>query len=145
MSTPSPVQWQRREDIVAALQFKRIAVVGLSPNPSRDSNEVARYMLAHGYEIVPVNPNASDILGLPCYPSLRDIPEPVDIVDVFRDSSAVPGIVEDTLNIGAPFLWLQLGVIHIEAVKAAASGGVRCIVDRCIKVEHVRHLASKND
>ena len=123
-----------------ALDCKRIAVVGFSPNPLRASHYVGYYMMRHGYEVVPVNPREETILGLTCYPSVADIPEPVDVVDVFRDPSAVPAIAEEAVASGARYLWLQYNVISPEGVAIAEAGDMSCIVDRCIKVEHARYL-----
>ena len=122
------------------LASKRIAVVGFSPNPLRASHYVGYYMMRHGYEVVPVNPREETILGLTCYPSVADIPEPVDVVDVFRDPSAVPAIAEEAVASGARYLWLQYNVISPEGVAIAEAGDMSCIVDRCIKVEHARYL-----
>ena len=133
--------YQNEDDIVAALRGQRIAVVGLSSNPARASNDVAHYMLQQGYDIVPVNPRETSVFGLPCYPSLEDIPDPVQVVDVFRASDAVPDIAAQTVAIGAPFLWLQLGVISAEGVDIARAGNVRVIVDKCLKIEHARFRA----
>ncbi len=126
--------------IKAALATKRIAVVGFSPNPLRASHYVGYYMMRHGYEVIPVNPMEDTILGLKSYPSVADIPDPVDVVDVFRDPSAVPEISEHAVANGAKFLWLQYNVISPEGVAIAERGGMQCIVDRCMKVEHARYL-----
>ena len=126
--------------IRGALAKKRIAVVGFSANTLRPSHYVGYYMMRHGYEVVPVNPREREILGLTCYPSLADLPEPVDVVDVFRDPSAVPTIAEEAVAMGAAYLWLQYNVISPEGVAIAEAGGMACIVDRCIKVEHARYL-----
>jgi uncharacterized protein len=114
-----------------------IAVVGLSPRPERPSHDVAAYMRAHGYRIVPVNPGATQILGETCYPSLSDIPFAVDIVDVFRRPSAAPQIAEEAVRIGAKALWLQVGVISMEGAAIAGRGGLTVIMDRCLKVDHM--------
>lgn len=124
--------------------YKNIAVVGLSPNPYRPSHFVAIYMHAEGYNIIPVNPAASEIMGRKCYPSLRDIPEPVDIVDVFRKPSDVPPLVDDAIAIGAKVLWLQLGVIHEEAARRAQAAGLQVVMDKCIKIEHARFFGGLN-
>ncbi len=113
-----------------------IAVVGLSPDPERDSYEVAAYLQAHGYRIIPVNPNAAEILGERCYAALRDIPEPVDLVDVFRRPEATPAIAAATVAIGAKALWLQLGIVNNEAAAIARAGGVDVVMDRCTMIEH---------
>jgi predicted CoA-binding protein len=119
---------------------KTIAVVGLSPKPDRPSYEVAAYMQAQGYRIIPVNPRATEILGEKCYPSLSDIPIAVDIVDVFRQPDAVPEIAEEAVKIGAKALWLQLGVISLEGAEIAERGGMKVIMDRCLKVDHMALL-----
>ena len=121
----------------ALLQDTRtIAIVGLSPNPQRPSNEVARYLRAAGYTIIPVNPACDEVLGERCYASLREIPGPVDLVDVFRRAEDVMPIVEDTIAIGARALWLQLGVVAPEAALRAADAGLKVVMDRCTKIEH---------
>ncbi|MBB3114417.1 putative CoA-binding protein [Paenibacillus phyllosphaerae] len=112
-----------------------IAVVGLSDNPDRTSYMVSAAMKAKGYRIIPVNPNAESILGETCYKSLKDIPEKVDIVNVFRRSEHTPPVAEEAVAIGAKVLWLQLGIHHDEAVHIAQNGGLKVITDRCIKVE----------
>jgi len=117
---------------------QRIAIVGLSSKPDRPSYNIARYMLDHGYEIVPVNPNEDEVFGRPAYARLTDIPGPIDIVNVFRRKSGVPDTVRGAIAIGAPTLWLQLGVIHEDAAAAAAAAGLTVVVDRCILVEHAR-------
>ncbi|MGC8898228.1 MAG: CoA-binding protein [Bacteroidota bacterium] len=117
---------------------KTIAVVGLSDKPERDSYIVAEYLLNNGYTVFPVNPKATSILGMQTYPNLRSVPHSIDIVDVFRRPEAVPPIVDETIEIGAPILWLQLGVINEEAAQRALSHGITVIMNRCIKIEHNR-------
>lgn len=135
-----PVRYQDPETIRAVLhEAKTIAVVGLSPNPGRPSHDVARYLQAQGYRIVPVNPTEQEILGEPCYASLSDIPFPIDLVDVFRRPEYVPAIAEEAVKIGAKALWLQFGVISPEGEEIAERGGLRVVVDRCTKVEHMRY------
>jgi len=124
----------------ALTEAKRIAVVGLSPKPERDSNMVARYLQAHGYEIIPVNPVLDQVLGVKAYPDLASIPGPVDMVDVFRRSEFVPPIAQQAQDIGAKVLWLQLGVIHGQAAAAAREAGLLVVQDACLKVEHHRLL-----
>ena len=119
---------------------RTIAVVGLSPNVLRPSNFVGFYLQRHGYRIVPVNPRESEILGERSYPSLTEIPFPVDIVDVFRAPDAVPGIAREAVEIGARALWLQFGVISPEGAEIAERGGLTVVMDRCMKVEHARHI-----
>jgi len=119
-------------------EHRRIAMVGLSPNEQRPSNSVARYLLAHGYTVIPVNPGQREILGLECHPSLDAIPTPVDMVDVFRSSADVPPIAAAAVRIGARSLWLQIGVINEAAAQQAAAAGLDVIMDRCPKIEHQR-------
>jgi uncharacterized protein len=117
-----------------------IAVVGLSSNPLRASYFVGYYLKRHGYQVIPVNPRETEILGEKCYPSLTDVPVHVDVVNVFRAPDALPGIARDAVAIGADALWCQFGVINAEGAKIAEDGGVTVIMDRCIKVEHARYL-----
>ncbi len=131
--------FQQLHDIKGALAQRRIAVVGMSPKPHRDSHSVAVYMQQQGYEIIPVNPRETQILGLTCYPSIEAIPQPVGLVDVFRASEAVPEIALQTVAAGIPYLWLQLGVISNQGAQIASDGGVRVIMDRCLKIDHAQH------
>ena len=117
-----------------------VAIVGLSPDPLRPSNFIGFYLQRHGYQIVPVNPREPQILGEKSYPSLRDVPFPVDVVDVFRRPDAVPDIAREAVAIGAKTLWLQFGVISPEGARIAEEGGLGVVMDRCMKVEHARHL-----
>ncbi|HKX00523.1 MAG TPA: CoA-binding protein [Bryobacteraceae bacterium] len=118
--------------------YKRIAMVGLSSNPFRPSHYAAIYLLAEGYDVVPVNPGEKHILGRQSYASLRDIPGPVEVVDIFREPSAVPPIVEDAIAIGAKVVWMQLGVINDAAAERARAAGLEVLMDRCMKIEHAR-------
>jgi predicted CoA-binding protein len=127
--------WQRLEIL---RRYRRIAMVGLSSNPFRPSHFAAIYLLAEGYHVIPVNPREQEVLGLRSYPSLRDLPEPVEVVDIFRERSAVPGLVEDAIAIGAKVVWMQLGVIHEEAAGRARAAGLEVVMDRCMKIEHAR-------
>ncbi|WP_424765906.1 CoA-binding protein [Paenibacillus sp. sgz302251] len=125
-----------REQIKDILQNSAtVAVVGLSDNPERVSYAVSEAMQAKGYTIIPVNPNAEMILGQKSYASLKDIPVPVDIVNVFRRSEHTPSVAEEAVAIGAKTLWLQLGIANEEAAEIASKGGLQVIMDRCIKVE----------
>ena len=134
-------RYQDAATIRAILEGMRsIAVVGLSPNTLRASSFVAFYLQRHGYRIVPVNPNETAILGEPCYPSLSAIPFAVDVVDVFRRPAAVPAIAEEAVAIKAKALWLQFGVVSAEGAAIAERGGLQVVMDRCLKVEHARHL-----
>lgn len=131
--------YQKPETIQRALLEKRVAVVGMSSNELRASNFVGFYLSRHGYDVVPVNPRETEIYGLKSYPSLDDLPEPAAVVDVFRDPAAVPDIARQAVETGAKYLWLQFGVISEEGIEIALSGGMRVIVDRCIKIEHARY------
>ena len=124
----------------ALRECKVVAVVGLSPDPSRPSYAVARYLQRHGYRIIPVNPKAKEILGERAYASLKDIPDEVDVVDVFRKSEEVPAIVEDALSIGARCVWMQEGVEHAASAERARDSGLRVVMDCCIMKEHARLL-----
>lgn len=123
---------------------RTIAMIGLSANPFRPSHFAAIYMLANGYRVIPVNPREREILGQPCYASLRDIPEPVDLVDVFREPSALPAIAEEAIAIGAKVLWMQLGVIHEGAAARARDAGLQVVMDACVKIEHARFFGGLN-
>jgi predicted CoA-binding protein len=122
------------------LNARTVAVVGLSANELRASNFVGAYIKRHGYTLIPVNPRESEILGERCYPSLADVPVPVDVVNVFRAPDAVPAIAREAVAIDAKALWCQFGVISEEGAKIAQDGGLTVIMDRCFKVEHARYL-----
>jgi predicted CoA-binding protein len=121
-----------------------IAVVGLSADWFRPSYFAAKYMQQHGYRIVPVNPRYQEILGERCYPSLRDIPGKVDIVDCFRNSQDIPAIAEDAIAIGANVLWMQIGIINEAAAQRAGAAGLEVVMDRCVKIEHARLFGGLN-
>ncbi len=115
---------------------RTIAVVGLSPKTARPSNEVAGYMLEAGYAIIPVNPGQTEILGQKCYPNLISIPDPVDVVNIFRRPEDVMPIVDDAIRIKASVVWMQSGIVNEEAAARARSAGLTVIMDRCIMVDH---------
>jgi uncharacterized protein len=121
-------------------RYKTIAVVGLSDKPERPSYDVALYMAAHGYRIIPINPNISEWRGIKAYPSLSDIPEggKAEIVDIFRKSEDVPPVVDEAIAIGAKVVWMQLGIVNEEAAAKARGAGLDVIMDRCMKIEHSR-------
>jgi uncharacterized protein len=119
---------------------KTIAIVGLSNNELRASYFVGYYLKRHGYHVIPVNPRATEILGETSYATLLDVPERVDIVNVFRAPDALPEIAEQTVRIGATTLWTQFGVVNQAGATTAEDGGVTVIMDRCIKVEHARYV-----
>ena len=133
---PSP------EDIKALLtRVKTIAVVGLSPKPDRPSFGVSQAMQRFGYRIVPVRPALDEALGEKAYARLADIPFPVDLVNVFRESAAIPGVVEEALAINAPAIWIQEGIVHDVAAEKARAAGLDVVMDRCIWKEYMRYMA----
>jgi predicted CoA-binding protein len=117
---------------------KVVAMVGLSPRPDRDSNQVARYLMDHGFTVVPVNPREEQILGQQCYPDLESIPIDVDIVDVFRRVEFIPSIVEAAIRKKARVIWMQLGLAHNESADKAREAGLEVVMSKCLKVEHAR-------
>jgi uncharacterized protein len=121
-----------------------IAVVGLSADWFRPSYFAAKYLQEHGYRIIPVNPKYESILGEKCYKSLRDIPVPVDMVDVFRKTQDVPPIADEAIAIGAKVLWQQLGVRNEAAAEKARAAGLEAVLDRCVKIEHGRLFGGLN-
>ncbi len=122
------------------LTAKTIAVVGLSKNPLRASHFVGFYLRRHGYRVFAVNPREKEIFGEQSYASLKDVPEPIDIVNVFRAPDALPGIAAEAVAVGAKNLWCQFGVINEEGARIAEQGGLSVVMDRCIKVEHARYV-----
>jgi predicted CoA-binding protein len=139
LRSPERALYQDEATIERIVRSARvIAVVGLSANPRRPSHEVASYLQRQGLRIVPVNPNIAEKLGERSYPSLKDIPFPVDVVDVFRRPTAAPEVAEDAVAIGAKALWLQLGVISREGAEIARGAGLDVVMDRCLKVEWMR-------
>ncbi len=132
-----------KEDYVRILrECRNIAVIGLSRDPYRASYGVAEYMVRAGYNIIPVNPKYKEVLGRKCYASLRDIPEPIDMVDVFRNPEHIVPIIEEAIAIGAKVVWLQLGVINEKAIEKAQAAGLEVVVDRCLKIEHGRYRSA---
>jgi len=119
---------------------RTIAIVGLSGNELRASYFVGYYLKRHGYQVIPVNPRETEILGETCYPSLRDVPVPVDVVNVFRKPEAVPEIAREAVAVHAGALWCQFGVISEAGAQIAEDGGMTVIMDRCLKVEHARYV-----
>lgn len=136
----SPEKYQDPDVIRRVLTLPTVAIVGLSGSELRASNFVGRYLQIHRYNIIPVNPRETAILGNKSYPSLSEIPQPVDTVDVFRNPDAAPGIAEEAAAIGAKCLWLQFGVISQEAADIATAGGLDVVMDKCMKVEHARYF-----
>jgi hypothetical protein len=119
-------------------KYKTIAVVGLSSNPARPSYGVTEYMQSAGYQIVPVNPNETDVLGEPSYACLEDVPQKIEIVDVFRRPEEVPPVVDAAIKAGAKVIWMQLGIANEPAAEKARAAGLTVIMDACILVEHKR-------
>lgn len=140
MNLHLPENHKQSGDAVAQIlrNAKIIAVVGLSSNPLRPSNEVAAYLKAAGYRIIPVNPNEREVLGEKAYARLEDIPEPVDIVDVFRRSEEVPRVADSAIGIKAKVLWMQLGIENSQAAEKARAAGLAVIENACLLVEHKR-------
>lgn len=137
MSHANPPEDQIRELLT---RVRRVAVVGLSPRPERDSHRVAQYLQARGYEIVPVYPREERILGQQVYRRVRDIPGGVDLVDVFRRGQDLPEVVEDALAARAPALWFQIDCVNEDAAARATAAGATVVMDRCIMVDHARLL-----
>ena len=127
-------------DLIAELlkSAKTIAVVGLSDSPLRTSHGVSQYMQSQGYRIIPVNPAITESLGEKSYASLLDVPEKIDIVNVFRRSEFVPDVVEEAIQLKVPAIWMQEGVVHEEAAEKARQAGIFVVMDRCILKEHLK-------
>ena len=138
-----PTSSTQADDMAHLLaECRTVAVVGLSPKPHRDSFAVSQYMQAHGWRIVPINPNASSILGETAYPSLTEAARHhrIELVNVFRNSEEVPPVVDEAIAIGAQAVWLQMGVVNDMAAEKARGAGMRVVQDRCLMVEHRRAL-----
>ena len=140
MSTPSTILADDMAHIL--IHCRTVAVVGLSPKPHRDSYAVSQYMQAQGWHIVPINPNASSILGETAYPSLSEAAQHhrIDLVNVFRNIADVPPVVDEAIAIGVQAVWLQMGVVHEVAAEKARVAGLRVVQDRCLMVEHRKFL-----
>jgi predicted CoA-binding protein len=123
---------------------KRVAMVGLSADWWRPSFFAAKYLLEHGFEVTPVNPKYDEILGQKCYPNLKSIPTPIDVVDLFQKPERVPLFIDDARDIGAKVVWMQLGVINQEAAEKAQDAGLEVIMDRCMKIEFARLFGGLN-
>jgi predicted CoA-binding protein len=136
MTTTSEMQASTAEITAILDEYRVVAVVGLSPDPDRPSYRVAQYMQAQGYRIVPVNPGCQEILGEKCYATLRDIPFPVEVVDIFRKVDAIPGIVADAIAVGAKVVWMQQGLEEPVSAQKARQAGLSVVMDRCLKIEH---------
>lgn len=133
--------YQHPDTIRKILRYARtVAIVGLSSNPLRASHFVGFYLRLHGYRVIAVNPREKEVFGEPAYPTLSDVPVPIDVVDVFRAPAFVPAIADEAIKVGARALWLQFTVISPEGAEKAARAGLDVVMDRCMKVEHARYL-----
>ncbi|KUH33501.1 CoA-binding protein [Thermococcus celericrescens] len=134
-----PVDRLSDEEVTGILtKYRKIALVGASPKPERDANDVMRYLLEHGYEVYPVNPRYSEVLGRKCYPSVLDIPDDVEIVDLFVRPEFTMDYVEQAIKKGAKVVWFQFNTYNREAFKKAKEAGLTAVAHRCIKQEHAR-------
>ncbi len=129
------------KEILTSIQI--IAIVGLSPKEDRDSNQVAKYLQQQGFKVIPVNPMHPEILGLKSYANLNDIPDKIDLVDIFRKPSAVPEIVDDAIGIGAKVIWMQEGIVHNESAKKAKDANLKVVMSKCIMKEHKRMMETQ--
>ncbi len=127
-----------RERLRIIQQARSVALVGVSANPLRSSNFVASYLVRTPLTAFPVHPMYDEVLELTCYPSLADLPEVLDVVDVFRKPSEIPGVVDQAIEVGAKVVWFQLGLRHDEAAQVAIDAGLQVVQDRCLKIEHAR-------
>ena len=118
-------------------RYRTVAVVGLSPKPERESHQVARFLQSRGYRMIPVNPGQVEILGERCYGALTEIPEPVEMVNVFRRADAIPPIAEEAMEIGTRVFWMQLGIRNEGAAEKLRRAGMTVVMDRCIKIEYL--------
>ena len=136
MSPPLEPEASTAEITEILQNYRVVAVVGLSNDANRPSHRVAKYLQEHGYRIVPVNPGCQEILGEKCYANLKDIPFPVEVVDIFRNVDAIPGIVADAIAMGAKVVWMQQGLEEPDSARKAGQAGLRVVMDRCLKIEH---------
>ena len=129
-------------DVAARIlrEYRRVAVVGISDRPERDSHRVAAYLERAGYTIIPVNPNVTQVLGQRCWPSLDDVPGPIEVVDVFRRSELVEPVVDAAIRVGAKAVWMQDGVVHEAAAVKARAAGLLVVMDRCMLRDHAAGL-----
>ena len=122
--------------------YERIAVVGCSPKAVRDSHKVARYLMENGYEVIPVNPGQKQILGRTCYKSLKEIPDPVDVVDIFLNPKRVPAVVDEAIEIGVKVVWMQFGIVDNASAQKAREHGIQVVMDHCMAKDH-RKISSQ--
>ena len=131
------------DDIRDILSLKNIAVVGMSKNPEKDAHRIPKYLLDQRYNIIPVNPTADEILGRKCYKSIKDVPGEIDVLNIFRPSEFMPGIVDEVIERGnVKAVWMQLGTGNEQAEKKAEENGIKAVSNRCIMVEHKRLLGN---
>lgn len=137
----NPITNSSNEKIKAILKnSKTIAVVGLSSNPNKPSNQVAQFLKEHGYTIIPVNPTKDELLGEKCYPSISDIPFDVDIADIFRRAEDIPPVADDAINKGVKVFWMQEGIVNNEAADKLRNANITVVMDKCIKKEYKAHM-----
>ena len=129
-----------RDPLTILRESKTIAMIGASPNPSRESHGVMHYLLAQGYHVIPVRPDCDEVLGVACVPTVGEIDEPIDMVDVFRRPEACPEHAREAVEVGARSLWLQLGIVSPEARAIAGAGGLAYVEDACTAVVHAHGL-----
>ena len=127
-----------KEIIEILTTSKKVAIVGLSAKEDRESNEVAKYLLGIGYEIIPVNPNFNEIFGLKSYPTLSEAPDDIDVVDIFRKPGAVPEIVDMAIKKGVKVIWMQEGIVNNEAAEKAKNAGLKVVMNKCMMKEHMK-------
>jgi predicted CoA-binding protein len=136
---------QTAELIRGILQrYKKVAMVGLSANPNRPSYFAATYLKDYGFRITPVNPAYQEVMGFKCYPDLDAVPGPLEVVDIFRKPEDAPAIVADAIRLGAKVVWMQLGVVNLQARQTALDAGLQVVMDRCMKIEHARYHGGMN-
>jgi len=139
--TPEEREIYQNPDMIREIlnNAKNIVLIGLSSDPSKASYFVASYLQSEGYHIIPVTPRAGEILGEICYPSLKDVPVPIDLVDVFRPAREVPAIVDESIAVGAKAIWTQLRIVDFGAAEKARAAGLKVVMDKCVKMEHGRY------
>ncbi|MDH3281143.1 MAG: CoA-binding protein [Gammaproteobacteria bacterium] len=125
-------------------ETRTIAMVGLSANWYRPSYFAAKYLMDHGYRVIPVNPRYAEVLGEKCYARLEDIPEPVDVVDLFQKSEETPAFVDQAIKIGAKVVWMQLGIVNEQAAQTAREAGLEVVMNHCMKIEYARLFGGLN-
>ncbi|MFC2050079.1 CoA-binding protein [Chloroflexota bacterium] len=126
-------------------EYRTVAIVGASSDPERPSFRVLEYLSEHGYNVIPVNPNEREILGMTCYPNLSSVPEKVEVVDIFRRPEEVMPIVEEAIKIGAKAVWMQEGVINEKAAAKASDAGLLVVMDKCMRKQHLRLIQDKEE